>query len=55
MSKPTTLLQQIGAEITTDYSKQLDAEPAQLRYDDITDHARNDVLARDAVAQVTIR
>jgi hypothetical protein len=46
------LLQQIGADITAEYNKQLNPDPAQLRYDDITDHARNDILAKDAVAQV---
>jgi hypothetical protein len=45
-------LQKIGAEITAEYNKQIDPNPAQLRYDEITDHARNDVLVRDAVAQV---
>lgn len=46
------MLQQIGADITAEYSRQLDPEPAQLRYDAITDHARNDVLASDALTQV---
>jgi hypothetical protein len=45
------MLQQVGSEITAEYSGQLHAEPAQLRYDDITDHARNDVLVSDAIAQ----
>jgi hypothetical protein len=49
------MLQQTGAEITAEYSRQLDADSAQLRYDAITDHARNDTLAKDAVAQVIIR
>jgi hypothetical protein len=44
-------LQQIGDEITAEYTHQLDPGPAQLRYDAITDHARNEVLAKDAVAQ----
>lgn len=44
-------LQQIGADITAEYSNRLNAESAQLRYDAITDHARNDVLVRDAIAQ----
>lgn len=44
-------LQQIGADITADYSNHLNAESAQLRYDAITDHARNNVLVRDAIAQ----
>lgn len=45
-------LQQIGAEITEQYAKQLNPDPTQLRYDAITDHSRNDVSASDAVAQV---
>ncbi len=46
------LLKQIGAEITDEYNKQLNPEPAQLRYDAVTDHSRNDVEAKDAVAQI---
>jgi hypothetical protein len=49
------LLQQIGSDITAEYNKQLNPDPVQLRYDDITDHSRNDISAKDAVAQVTIR
>jgi hypothetical protein len=45
-------LQQIGAEITAEYSKRLNPDLAQNRYDDITDHGRNDVSATEAVAQV---
>jgi hypothetical protein len=45
------LLQQIAAEITDEYDKELDPGPAQLLYDNITDHSRNDVLATDAVAR----
>jgi hypothetical protein len=45
------LLQQMGAEITQQYTKQLDPNPTQLRYDAITDHSRNDVSAKDAVTQ----
>jgi hypothetical protein len=44
-------LQQIGTEITEEYNKELKPEPTQLRYDAITDHSRNDVAAKDAVAQ----
>jgi hypothetical protein len=44
-------LQQIGTEITEEYNKELNPEPTQLRYDAITDHSRNDVGAKDAVAQ----
>ena len=46
------LLQQMGAEITSEYSKKLSPDLAQNRYDDITDHSRNDVSAAEAVAQV---
>ena len=45
------VLQQMGTEITNEYNKELNPEPAQLRYDAITDHSRNDVAARDAVEQ----
>jgi hypothetical protein len=45
-------LQQSGAEITDEYDKELNPGPAQERYDAITDHARNDVGAQDAVAMV---
>ena len=43
------LLQQLAAEITSDYGKQLNPEPAQLLYDTITDHSRNEVSVQDAV------
>jgi hypothetical protein len=45
------LLQQIGKEITDEYGKELNPEPTQLRFDDITDHGRNDTTAKDAIAQ----
>lgn len=48
----TQLLQQESQLITDDYNKQLNPEPFQLRYDALTDHARNDVSAADAVSQV---
>lgn len=44
-------LQQMGAEITERYGRELNPNPTQLRYDAITDHSRNDVSAKDAVAQ----
>jgi len=44
-------LQQMGADITEQYNQELNPEPTQLRYDAITDHSRNDVAAKDAVAQ----
>jgi hypothetical protein len=42
-------LQRIGAEITDEYGKELDSDPAQLLYDSITDHSRNDVAVQEAV------
>ena len=49
-AESTKLLQQMGAEITEEYNKELNPEPAQLLYDSITDHSRNEVVAGDAVA-----
>jgi hypothetical protein len=43
-------LHQAAAEITAEYNRELNAEPAQLLYDTITDHSRNEVVATDAVA-----
>jgi hypothetical protein len=51
-AEASTALQQASDEITAEYNRQLGPEAAQLRYDAITDHARNDVLAKDAVSQV---
>jgi hypothetical protein len=42
-------LQQLGAEITDEYNRELDTEPTQLLYDSITDHSRNEVVAQEAV------
>ena len=44
------VLQQMATEITEEYNKQLNPEPAQLLYDTITDHSRNEVVVKDAVA-----
>jgi hypothetical protein len=44
-------LQEMGDEITGEYGRDLNPNPTQLRYDAITDHSRNDVSAKDAVAQ----
>lgn len=44
------LLQQMAADITEAYNKELDPGPAQLLYDSITDHSRNEVAVQDAVA-----
>ena len=43
------VLEQMAAEITDEYNKQLNTEPTQLLYDSITDHSRNEVTAQDAV------
>jgi hypothetical protein len=44
------VLQQMAVEITEEYNKELNPEPAQLLYDTITDHSRNEVVVKDAVA-----
>ena len=44
------LLKQLATEITVEYNKELNPGPTQLLYDDITDHSRNEVVAKDAVA-----
>jgi hypothetical protein len=43
------MLQQVAAEITNEYNRQLNSNPTQLLYDNITDHSRNGVIAKDAV------
>jgi hypothetical protein len=48
-------LQRIGAEITAEYGERLNPNAAQQRYDDLTDHSRNDISASDAVARVLQR
>jgi hypothetical protein len=45
------LLRQMGVDITAEYNDKLSPGPAQQRYDDLTDHSRNDVVSSDAVAQ----
>ncbi len=42
-------LQQMAAEITEEYNRELNTEPTQLLYDTITDHSRNGVVAQQAV------
>jgi hypothetical protein len=44
------VLQQMAAEITDEYNKELNPGPTQLLYDAITDHGRNEVIIKDAVA-----
>jgi hypothetical protein len=42
-------LQQTAAAITADYGRELNPGPAQLLYDSITDHSRNEVVVKNAV------
>jgi hypothetical protein len=44
-------LLQLSKEITSEYSEKMNPGPAQQRYDDLTDHSRNDCDANDAFAQ----
>jgi hypothetical protein len=44
-------LQHLGAAITAEYNDQLSPNPAQQRYDDLTDHSRNGFAVEDAVLQ----
>ena len=45
------MLKQMSADITAQYNHKLNPDLAQNRYDDLTDHSRNDVSAADAVAE----
>jgi hypothetical protein len=49
-AESSKMLQQTAADITNEYNKELDPGPAQLLYDSITDHSRNDVIVQDAIA-----
>jgi hypothetical protein len=49
-AESSKLLQQMATEITDEYNKELDPEPTQLLYDNITDHGRNGIIAKDAVS-----
>jgi hypothetical protein len=46
------VLHQLASEITDEYNRELSPNRPQLLYDSITDHARNGVIARDAVDHV---
>jgi hypothetical protein len=48
-AESSKMLLQVAADITNEYTKEIDSNPTQLLYDAITDHARNGVLAKDAV------
>ena len=43
-------LRQLASEFTAEYGKQLNPDPAQQIYDNITDHSRNDTPVSDAIA-----
>ena len=43
------ILLQTAGDITSEYNKELSPNATQLLYDDITDHSRNGVIAKDAV------
>jgi hypothetical protein len=44
------ILQQWASEIADEYSKELNPGPTQQLFDTITDHSRNEVAVKDAVA-----
>ena len=45
-----TELRRLAGEFTAEYGKQLNPDPAQQIYDNITDHSRNETPASEAVA-----
>jgi len=49
-AESSKMLQQMAAAITDEYNKELNPGAAQLLYDSITDHGRNEVVVKDAVA-----
>jgi hypothetical protein len=49
-AESSKMLQQMATEITDEYYKELNPGPTQLLYDSITDHGRNEVVVKDAVA-----
>ena len=49
-AESSTLLQQTATAITDEYKRELNPEATQLLYDSITDHGRNEVIVKDAVA-----
>ena len=49
-AESSKMLHQMATEITDEYNKELNPAPAQLLYDSITDHGRNEVVVKDAVA-----
>ena len=49
-AESTKVLQQMASDITAEYNRELNPGPTQLLYDSITDHGRNEVVVKDAVA-----
>src|SRR6202521_3769496 len=49
-AESSKMLQQMATDITDEYNKELNPGPTQLLYDAITDHGRNEVIVKDAVA-----
>jgi hypothetical protein len=49
-AESSKMLQQMATDITDDYNRELNPGPTQLLYDSITDHGRNEVVVKDAVA-----
>jgi hypothetical protein len=49
-AESSKMLQQMATDITNEYNKELNPGPTQLLYDAITDHGRNEVVVKDAVA-----
>jgi hypothetical protein len=49
-AESSKMLRQMATDITDEYNKKLNSGPTQLLYDAITDHGRNDVVVKDAVA-----
>ena len=48
-AESSKMLQQMAADITDEYNMELNPGPAQLLYDNITDHGRNETAVKDAV------
>ena len=48
-AESSNMLLQVATEITNAYTKGINSNATQLLYDEITDHARNGVIAKDAV------
>ena len=47
-AESSEVLGQMAAEITDEFGKELNPGPTQTLYDNITDHSRNDIVAKDA-------